>query len=96
MSRRTAAETLMGMRAPRASTTKTEALTAGSPLSRTPLITQASAQIFARSTSLHRWPMASSRRMPVIFSAARLKELMRQSRSTVKTPSLIESRIGSR
>ena len=39
--------------------------------------------------------MASWRRTPVIRSAARLKVVMCHSESTVKTPSLIESRIGS-
>jgi hypothetical protein len=37
--------------------------------------------------------MASSRKTPVILSAARLKEVMFQFMSTVKTPSAMESRI---
>jgi hypothetical protein len=57
---------------------------------------QEPSHIVARNTLLHRCPIASSREIPVIFSAARLKVVMRQSPSTVNTPSLIESRTGSR
>jgi len=45
----------------------------------------------ARNTSQQRRPTASCRRMPVICSAARLKKVMRQSASTVNTPSGTES-----
>ena len=41
----------------------------------------------ARNTSKHGLPRACARGIPVIFSAARLKEVMRQSISTVNTPS---------
>jgi hypothetical protein len=33
------------------------------------LSAQAPSQMFARKTSLHRWPIACSRETPVIFSA---------------------------
>jgi hypothetical protein len=46
-----------------------------------------------RNTSEHGFPMASLRRMPVMLSAARLNETMRQSASTVNTPSEILSRM---
>jgi hypothetical protein len=48
-----------------------------------------------RNTSEQRRPMASLRGMPVISSAARLKDVMRHSASTVKTPSEMLSRIAS-
>jgi len=46
-----------------------------------------------RNTSEQSRPMASLREIPVISSAARLNEVIRQSRSTVKTPSEILSKI---
>ena len=49
----------------------------------------------ARSTSEHRRPMASRRSTPVICSAARLNEVTRHCRSTVKTPSEMLSRMAS-
>jgi hypothetical protein len=48
-----------------------------------------------RKTSEHRFPTASRRETPVIFSAARLNEVMRQSNPTVKTPSEMLSRMAS-
>jgi hypothetical protein len=44
-------------------------------------------------TSQQRRPIASLRFMPVMSSAARLNEVIFQSRSTVKTPSEMLSRI---
>jgi hypothetical protein len=49
--------------------------------------------MLARKTSQQRLPTASSRLTPVIRSAARLNDVIRHSRSTVKTPSLMESRM---
>ena len=57
---------------------------------------QSVSQTSARNISLHFWPRAFLRGIPVISSAARLNEVMHQSKSTVKTPSVIESRITSR
>ena len=54
---------------------------------------QAVWQMFARKTSKHFSPTAWPRDIPIILSAARLKKVMVLSRSTVKTPSAIESRI---
>ena len=48
---------------------------------------QVSPQMLEWKTSLHDWPMAFSLDQPVIFSAARLKEVIFQLRSTVNTPS---------
>jgi hypothetical protein len=48
-----------------------------------------------RNTSEQNRPMASLREVFVIFSAARLNEVMRHSRSTVKTPSEMLSRMAS-
>jgi len=48
-----------------------------------------------RNTSGQSRPIASFRDIPVISSAARLNEVIRHSRSTVKTPSEILSRIAS-
>ncbi len=48
-----------------------------------------------RKTSQHLQPTASSRGMPVMRSAAALKEVMVHSRSTVNTPSAMESRMAS-
>jgi len=48
-----------------------------------------------RKTSEQRRPIASERPTPVMSSAARLKDVMSQSMSTVKTPSEMLSRITS-
>ena len=48
-----------------------------------------------RNTSEQSRPMASLRGIPVISSSARLKDVMRHSASTVKTPSEMLSRIAS-
>jgi hypothetical protein len=48
-----------------------------------------------RKTSEQRRPMASVRDTPVMVSAARLKDEMRHSRSTVNTPSDMLSRMAS-
>ena len=56
---------------------------------------QSDSHMLDRNTSEQNLPIASSRGMPVISSAARLKEVMRQSPSTVNTPSEMLSRMAS-
>jgi hypothetical protein len=67
--------------------------TRGRPVDNVFFSAQAFSQMLVRNTSQQGRPVASIRRTRVIFSAARLKEVICQSRSTVKTPSLMESRI---
>ena len=66
-------------------------LTIGSPVSIVRRSAHALSQIVALKTSAQSRPTASSRGMPVISSAARLNEVMRQSGPTVKTPSAMLS-----
>ena len=88
-------DTLIGMRAPFA-----WMMNAALPMTRWPFsIVWRNAQSFPhmlqRNTSAQGRPRASARDTPVISSAARLKDVMRQSRSTVNTPSEMLSRIAS-
>ena len=67
--------------------------TSGEPVAMVSLRAQEPSQMSALKTFQHCWPRASSGVMPMISAAARLKDVMRKSSSTVKTPSLMESRI---
>ncbi|XPS90431.1 uncharacterized protein Dvar_84500 [Desulfosarcina variabilis str. Montpellier] len=67
--------------------------TIGLPVARVCFIGQAVSQMLVRKTSPQGRPIASMLRTRVIFSAARLKEVISQFKSTVKTPSLIEFRM---
>ena len=93
LSRNRAVEILMGNLRPSASIICTFLLTIGSPVFIVARRQQLFSQMSALRTSLHSWPMASSLGTPVIFSAARLKDVIRQSLLTVKTPSAMESRM---
>ena len=68
-------------------------LTRGLAVRRVSLRAHCSSQMLALKTSQQGFPMASSRVTPVIPCAARLNEVIRQSLSTVKTPSAMESRM---
>ena len=94
--RRGVAEIRMGIWLPSTSMMYATGPVAGPSISRALRSAHALSQMFARKTSRQGRPTASSRRIPVISSAARLKDMIRQSRSTVKTPSPRESRITSR
>ena len=84
-----------GIRSPAALVMWAVAVTMGLPVASVPLRAHARSQMLARKTSRQGRPMASCLRTPVIRSAARLNVVIRQSGSTVKTPSLMESRMGS-
>ena len=88
-----AALMLIGTLSPRLLTMVIERLAAGVPLYRLSAMAQLRPQMDEWNTSEQDWPMASSRDQPVISSAARLKLVMRQWRSTVNTPSAMESRM---
>jgi len=88
-----AVETLTGMRRPSPSTMKAERLMTGAPVRMVFLTAHSVSHMLARKTSEHGRPMASRRGIPVISSAARLNEVMRQAASTVNTPSEMLSRI---
>jgi hypothetical protein len=83
----------MGTRSPSARTMKAERPTTGLPVANVVRRAQSVSQRLARNTSQQGRPIACSRRIPVIVSAARLKEVTRQPSSTVKTPSQMLSRM---
>ncbi len=84
---------LIGTGEPSLRTIAISSFTIGSPVSIVRRSTQAVSQIVALKTSAQMRPIASSRGMPVICSAALLKEVIRQSRPTVNTPSAMLSRM---
>src|SRR5690554_3676441 len=92
---RIAVETLIGAVIPDFLTIRIILLTHGFPLLIVFFNKQSRSHTSAWNTSQHLLPIAISRGTPVIFSAALLKDVIFQSLSTVKTPSAMESRIGS-
>jgi len=90
---RRAVDMLIGTRSPSELTMNMDWLTTGSPVSTVCLREQWLSQILALKTSQHCLPTASSFFMPVIFSAARLNDVIFHSESTVKTPSAMLSSI---
>ncbi|OPZ89153.1 MAG: hypothetical protein BWY73_01557 [candidate division TA06 bacterium ADurb.Bin417] len=95
LSLRTAVETLIGMRLPSAFMMYPDFPMIGLPVFRVFWSAQLASHMLQRKTSEQRRPTASRRGTPVIFSAARLKEVIRHSLSTVKTPSEMLSRMDS-
>ena len=94
-SRRADDEMVTGTRRPSASRRSTAISMTGLPVLRVFRRAQSVSHMLERKTSEQNRPLASSREMPVIVSAARLNEVMRQSWSTVKTPSEMLSRMAS-
>ena len=84
---------LMDLRVPAASSITTFFPSTGFPDRMVWCSAHRPSQMLARRISLHGMPMARARGVPVIFSAALLKEVIRNDLSTVKTPSVIESRM---
>ncbi len=78
-SRSRAVETLIGSRLPLELTMKVALFTTAAPLSIVCLSAHSLSHMLARNTSEQRRPMASSRGMPVMSSAARLKDRTCQS-----------------
>ncbi len=93
-SRKTAVEMRTGMRSPVEPVMVAAAWKTGLPVVRVLRRAQACSQMSARNSSQQKRPSARCRGTPVVFSAARLKLVIRHSRSTVKTASLRESRMG--
>ena len=85
--------TLMGTRSPSDRTMNTDRFTTGRPECMVDFSAHSASQIEARKTSQHGRPSASPCGTPVICSAARLNEVIRNPSSTVKTPSATESRM---
>ena len=85
----------MGMRVPSASMMKPDRPITGLPVFRVRRSAHSASHMLERNTSGQSRPIASFRDIPVISSAARLNEVIRHSRSTVKTPSEILSRMAS-
>jgi len=94
-SRKTAVETLIGMRRPSALMMKPERPMIGFPVFIVRRKAQSASHMLERKTSEQKRPRASFRGIPVISSAARLNEVIRQFRSTVNTPSEMLSRTAS-
>ncbi|MPN13149.1 hypothetical protein SDC9_160469 [bioreactor metagenome] len=93
--RRTAVDTLTGIFRPFRSMMNAGRLIRGRPDSSVRRSAQAASHMLDLNTSGQGRPIASLRSMPVMASAARLNEVTRHSRSTVKTPSEMLSRIAS-
>jgi hypothetical protein len=91
-----AVEIAIACRSPLASIMWTALLIIGLPVLIVSRSAQSVSQTSALRMSLHLKPSAFSREIPAIFSAALLNEVICQSESIVKTPSVIESRITSR
>jgi hypothetical protein len=83
------------MRVPSELTMNVVLFMTAAPVSMVCLKAHSVSHMLARNTSEQRRPMAASRGMPVISSAARLNDETRHSPSTVKTPSEMLSRIES-
>ena len=79
--------TLIGISLPSARRITTGLLTTGFFVSIVDFRAQVDSQMLARKTSQQGRPIASDAETPVIFSAARLKNVIRHSGSTVNTPS---------
>ncbi len=86
-SRRGAPLMLTGTLRPSGRRMNTDRLPSGMSCSMHARSTQAPSQMLEWNTSRQRLPRASCAGTPVISAAARLNEVMRQSRSTVNTPS---------
>ena len=86
-------ETLIGIRSPSALRMWTAWFTTGPPVRWVPFRAHSVSQMLAQNTSQQFRPRASERSTPVIRSAAALNDVIRQSRSTVNTPSATESRM---
>jgi len=82
---------LIGRRSPSRLTIKMDWFTIGTPVSMVLLKEQSFSQMLALKTSQQWRPSASSFLMPVMFSAALLKDVMMKSPSTVNTPSAMLS-----